>query len=256
MDHNRNKKPSRKENPFREWVSDNLRYIVLIAVIVGIVAAIVFGVRVISENVGGGENVSSAQNDESTENGSDEDNENGPDADGEDTVSPAPESTETPSPSPEEISLSAAPEEVSQVVTGYFQSLAGRDADTLSAFVDRLSDEDRASVENNRRIEAYSNINVQVYPGQDSDSYVVFAAYDYKYADFDAVLPGLTQLYISRMDDGKLRIISEPDESTGAYISQILEKEDVQTLISDTQAAYDAVLDSHADLKAYIEGLS
>lgn len=245
MEDNREKKPSRKENPFREWLSDNLRYILLILVIAAVAAAVIFGVRVISENMGGGDSVSSSQTGGNTE------NDDTPES------TPTPDATDTPAPTPTpEASLAAAPDEVSAVVTGYFQALAGQDADTLAAFVDELSDEDRAAVENNQRIEAYSNMEVYTYPGEAADSYVAFAVYDYKYAGYDTVLPGLTQLYVYRMEDGELRIAANPDESVKSYVGTILEQEDVQALITETQAAYNAVLDGNADLKAYVEGLS
>lgn len=257
MEDNREKKPSRKENPFWEWLSDNLRYILLILVIAAVAAAVIFGVRVISENMGGGDSVSSSQTGGNTENDDTPESTPTPDAEGTDTPTPTPDATDTPAPTPTpEASLAAAPDEVSAVVTGYFQALAGQDADTLAAFVDELSDEDRAAVENNQRIEAYSNMEVYTYPGEAADSYVAFAVYDYKYAGYDTVLPGLTQLYVYRMEDGELRIAANPDESVNSYIGTILEQEDVQALITETQAAYNAVLDGNADLKAYVEGLS
>ena len=47
------KKPQRKENAFREWVSDNLRYILLILGIAVIIAAVILGIRLISGWSGG-----------------------------------------------------------------------------------------------------------------------------------------------------------------------------------------------------------
>ena len=257
MDDNRGKKPVRKENPFREWLSDNLRYILLIIVIVAIVAAVIVGIRVISDQMNGGGNASTSQSSEESTPDSSGDSTNGEDPEVTVSATPAPEASDTPSPSPSpEAALTAAPDEVASVVTGYFQALAAQDADTLSAFVDQLSQEDRAAVENNQTIDAYNNIEVYVYPGEASGSYVAFAVYDYKYANFDTVLPGLTQLYLYQTEDGGLRIASDTDDSVSSYMTRILEREDVQTLIAETQAAYDATLEGHADLKEYVEGLS
>ena len=55
MEDNKDKKPVNKGNPVREWISDNLRYIILIVAIIAIVAAVIFGVRVISSHLNSNE---------------------------------------------------------------------------------------------------------------------------------------------------------------------------------------------------------
>lgn len=124
-------------------------------------------------------------------------------------------------------------------------------------FVDQLTEEDKAAVENNQLIESYSGITVYTYPGPEKDTYVAFASYNYKYRGYDTEIPALTQLYLYKKEDGKLCIASEVTEETvNGYISQILEKEDVKQLIADTQEDYENVLNAHADLKAYVSSLN
>ncbi len=49
----RQARPRQKENPVREWISDNLRYILLILAISIVVVAIVLGVKLFSDHVSG-----------------------------------------------------------------------------------------------------------------------------------------------------------------------------------------------------------
>ena len=264
MEENRDKKPVRKENPIREWISDNLRYIILIVAIIGIVVLVIFGVKVISNHFDNGEG-------KKTEQGSSQEQ---PKVTPEATVTPkvteepkatdAPKATETPVPTqsgtpaptanPEK--MTAAGEEATEVVTGYFQALADKDSDALMMFVDELSQEDRAAVENNQLIDTYSHVKVYTYPGIEPNTYVALVAYDYKYKGYNIEVPGLTQLYLHPLN-GKLYIASEvTDEKVTAHINQILEKDDVKQLIADTQAKYENVLNGHEDLKAYVESLN
>jgi hypothetical protein len=252
MEEKKNRKPVRKENPFREWVSDNLRYILLIAAIAVVAAAVVLIVSAVSRH-------SSAQEPPAAESvGTAEDPQDSGEEDPEGTPVPSegPQETATPAPEEEPV-LEPADSDVTAAVTGYLEALAAGDADSLAAYVDELSEEDRAVVENNQRIDAYSNIEVFTYPGPEEDTWVAFASYDYRYAGYDTALPGLTQLYLYQAADGKLQIASDTSEGEIAgYISGILEKEDVKELITSIQKEYDAVLAAHGDLKAYVDGLN
>ena len=273
MDENRDKKPVRKENPVREWISDNLRYMILIAAIIAIVVAVVFGVKVISSHLGGGDSSASSSVSQEPETSPEPTAEATPDvtdtpvptdtpaATATPTVTPSPTPSEapaaTPAPTEEPEQLTQANTGVSEVVTGYYNALTAKDADALSAYVDQLSQEDRAVVSGQNLIESYSNIQVLTYPGPEKNSYVAFVSYDYKYSGYGTPLPGLTQLYLYQKDDGRLYIASETtEESVKSYVSQILEKEDVKQLIADTRKEYDAVLNAHGDLKAYVDSLN
>ena len=144
------KKPQRKENAFREWVSDNLRYILLILGIAVIIAAVILGIRLIS-GWSGGQNrepqaVSQAKTPEPTQEPEEE------------TVTPTPEKTETPTPTPEETETPAptpeaaetpepspaetepeetgSPEqEIQNLLTAYYQALSDKNPDGLSGLV-------------------------------------------------------------------------------------------------------------------------
>lgn len=84
-------------------------------------------------------------------------------------------------------------------------------------------------------------------------TYVVIASYNCKYRDIDTVVPGLNQMYVYTDTAGKLVIAGgELDESVSNYMTDIINREDVQKLISDTQTAYESAVASDDKLSAFI----
>ena len=273
------KRPVRKENPVREWISDNLRYIMLIAVIAVIVIAVIFGIRAIVGHGGGEENQQTVQS-SSPETGEDSSVSSTPEPTETATPTPTatpeptetatptptatPEPTETATPTPtatpeptEAAGLTQDNQEVQSLIAAYYSALTDRNPDALTGIVDELTEEDRAVVANNQLIESYSDVQTYTYPGEQDDTYVVFASYNYKYRNYEEQLPALTQFYVYRNESGSLCMASEiSDSSVQSYIQQVLGRTDVQTLIGQVQAEYDAVLSSNSELQAYVESLS
>lgn len=266
------KRPVRKENPVREWISDNLRYIMLIVGIAVIAVAVIFGIRAIvgHREDGGVETVSQSQDPESTK-----DPEETPEPTATPTEEPTPTATATPTatPTPTEEptptptatptptteptpALSQENQPVQDLISTYYTALTNRDPDTVSGLVDSFGEEDRAAVAGNRLIESYSNVQTYTYPGEQADTYVVFVSYEYKYTDYEEQLPALTQFYVYPGEDGQLCLASEiSDDSVQEYIQQVLGEPEVQALIGQVQAEYDAVLNSNEELKAYVDSL-
>ena len=172
------KKPQRKENAFREWVSDNLRYILLILGIAVIIAAVILGIRLIS-GWSGGQNrepqaVSQSKTPEPTQEPEEEtvtptpEKTETPTPTPEETAEPTPEETETPAPTPEaaetpepspaetEPEETGSPEqEIQNLLTAYYQALSDKNPDGLSGLVDSLTAEDRQAVTENQVIASY-----------------------------------------------------------------------------------------------------
>lgn len=274
------KKPQRKENAFREWVSDNLRYILLILGIAVIIAAVILGIRLIS-GWSGGQNrepqaVSQAKTPEPTQEPEEEtvtptpEKTETPTPTPEETAEPTPEETETPAPTPEaaetpkpspaetEPEETGSPEqEIQNLLTAYYQALSDKNPDGLSGLVDSLTAEDRQAVAENQVIASYSGVRTYVYAGADENSYVVLASYNYRYSGYDQSLPALTQFYVYGDGSGNYWLASDvPDSAAAARVQEVLGMPEVQQLISDTRAAYESVLDSDSSLKAYAESLS
>lgn len=259
MDH-RDRRPVRKENPVREWISDNLRYIMLFGAIAIIAVAVIFGIRAIAGHREEAEEVlQNSQSAEPTETVEPTERPKAtetpkPTETPEPTETPKP--TETPEPTEEAQGLSQENQPVQDLVASYYSALTNRNGDALTGLVDQLTDADRAAVENNQLIESYSNVQTYTYPGTEDNSYIVFASYDYKYTDYEEELPALTQFYVYPDEGGNLQLAAEiTDSSVQEHIQQVLAEPEVQALIGQVQAEYDAVLSSNPELQSYVASL-
>lgn len=276
MDENRKKRPAKKpENPVREWISDNLRYILLIAII-AVAAILIFvmvralmgnsdtstsvqsSVSVVSESSEtSNESSSSTVSDSSTiSESSTSESSVTSDSSQEDETTVSSSSTET-SETSTQTELETASADVTTVINTYLSALAAGDADTAASVLETLDDEDRAAISQGLFANSYNNAEVYTYPGDVDGSYVVFVQYDYTYSGYSTSLPALTQFYVFTKDDGSLCIASEATQETKAdYIASVTANEDVQTLISTVQGEYDAALASDSALAAYVASLS
>ena len=119
-------------NNFREWLSDNLRYIMLGFFILVILVAIFFGIRFLSSHFSDDSdttNKTAAETPSPTE-----------------TPVPTATPTETPTPTPtvsDALQQNAVPT-VTALVTNYYNAIAAKDVNTLRGLVDTLSAEDEA----------------------------------------------------------------------------------------------------------------
>ena len=259
MDEERNKRPVKKvENPVREWISDNLRYIMLIGGI-ALVVIIAFVLFTVLGSKGGQDTASNKSDVKVTAEPSvTAEPTKAPEA----TVTPevTAEPTETPAPSKEaqeSTGLSESGEDVSSVVTRFFNSLSQGNADETAQVVDGISSEDLAAVSEHSYGESYENINVYSYPGDADGTYVAFARYDYKYPGYDTYLPALTQLYLITGQDGSIKIASDAVQNEKAdYLNSVLENSDVKDLVENVKQQYDAALASDPALAEYISSMN
>lgn len=268
MEDNNSKRPKKKpENPIREWISDNLRYIMLFGGIALAAVLIFVAVRAFSgsrQNDTGAEptptvsvsptptetpSATPTETPEATQT---------PEATPTETPTPEPtvEVTATPEPTPAE-SLTEANADVSGVITTYMNSLASADADTAASVLESIDDADRAAISEGAYADSYNNINVYTYPGDVEGSYVAFVRYEYTYAGYGTMLPALTQFYVYTDESGNLRIASEQTQQTKeAYMSELLSRADVSELVSSVQSEYDAALASDPALAEYVASIS
>ncbi len=246
----------RKENPVREWISDNLRYLILIGIIAIIVIVVLAFIGSLSDGADGGASDSSSELsslsiDSEVNDGSDTSEESDSSSQIEaDESSEDEEQNETDG-------LITAEAEISELVTSYFDALASCDADAVAAVVEELDDETRSAISSGLFADTYTNITVYSYSCAAEGTYVVFAEYDYTYDGYDTVLPALTQLYVFTSDDGTLLIASEEREQENqTYIDEVLEDEEVLALIDSVREEYEAALASDSALSAYIDSFS
>ncbi len=262
----KNKKPEKKPaSPMREWISDNLRYFMLIGAIAVVVIVVMVVLWMFAQGTSAGEeaSVSSEASQSVSESVVEEETDEEPDtADDEaDEDSKAEEAEEDDTAdeaeNESEPALTEATGDVTAVVSTYLNALADGDVSAAETVLEVLSDEDAEAIEQKLFANNYSNIEVYQYPGEEADSYVAFASYEYTYEGYDTSIPALTELYIITRDDGSLCIAAdETQEAKSEYMSSILGESEITALIAQIQSKYDEALASDEALAEYIASIS
>lgn len=234
---------------FREWLSDNLRYIMLGLFILLVLGVLFLGIKFISAKV----------SDQDSEQTKQEIQEEQP-VENEETT--AEEPAEKPEVTPEEVSPQVQELEkevypdVNAVIQTYYTALGGKDIAEIKSVVDNLDATEEAKITKDPYIESYSNVETYTVNGPEEGTYIVYAAYTYKFKDIDTQVPGLSQLYVCSDETGRLYISTkEQDAQTQEYIAGTMELADVKSLIADVQKKYTTALERDEKLKAFIEGL-
>lgn len=286
-------KPMTTKDKIREWISDNLRYMLLIGAILLIVAAVLLVVHLVSSksdtNSGGGTvtsstannvpdkktqvkadskadseestNTSSAGTDSSdTSETSSTESASAPDAEAEPTSTPeaADDTSQTENTDDTAVSFAAgnAPE-VSTVLEQYYTALGARDINGLLAVTDNLTAEEQAQIEAESDVESYGDVKAYTISGPSDGTYIAFVSSRCKYLGINQTLPMLSEYYIYTTDDGSLKIMDDTDRDAAVTeaMKAALEKEEVKTLIEQVQSDYQNALDADASLRAYVESI-
>ncbi len=215
-------------NQFREWLSDNLRYILLIIGVLAILLALFFGVRAISRKVAG------------------TDAESAQPAETEETESAAaaltPAVTTPPAPASDHGTLTeTADAEITDLMNKYYDAIGRQDLSAIRELTDTLPEEEAAKISSSTT--TYSDTKFYTKNGPDANSKIVYAYYHYMNANQPAPLPGLAQMFIKKDASGAYKIIfGELDEVTKNYIDAVYEDQDVQDLVTKVRAEYMSVM--------------
>ena len=213
-------------NNFREWLSDNLRYILLLAGILAVLLALFFGVRTLT----GGGKIKESQGEETAETVQTAQTEQT--AETKEEAKP----TETPKADHGTLTENADPQ-VSKLISDYYAALEARNVAAIKTMTDTLPEEDAVAIEGSTT--KYSDIHVYTKDGPAPGSLVVFAAYKYLNENQPAALPGLAQMLVKKAADGSWKIsYAEKDEATAAYMESVKEDEDVKALIAEVTKEY------------------
>lgn len=243
-------KPMTTKDKIREWISDNLRYMLLIGAILLIVAAVLLIVHLVSpkndgKSSGGtvtssstGNNVpdkktqvkadSKADSEDSTGTSSDVSdsaNDSSADASSTDTAS-APDAEAEPTSAPEaaddtnntentdNTAVSFAVDnvpEVSTVLEQYYTALGARDINGLFAVTDNLTAEEQAQIEAESDVESYGDVKAYTISGLSDGTYIAFVSSRCKYLGINQTLPMLSEYYLYTTEDGILKIMDDTD---------------------------------------------
>lgn len=243
-------KPMTTKDKIREWISDNLRYMLLIGAILLIVAAVLLIVHLVSpkndgKSSGGtvtssstGNNVpdkktqvkadSKADSEDSTgisSDVSDSANDSSADASSTDTAS-APDAEAEPTSEPEAADDTSNTEntdntavsfaadnvpEVSTVLEQYYTALGARDINGLFAVTDNLTAEEQAQIEAESDVESYGDVKAYTISGPSDGTYIAFVSSRGKYLGINQTLPMLSEYYLYTTEDGSLKIMDDTD---------------------------------------------
>lgn len=243
-------KPMTTKDKIREWISDNLRYMLLIGAILLIVAAVLLIVHLVSpkndgKSSGGtvtssstGNNVpdkktqvkadSKADSEDSTgisSDVSDSANDSSADASSTDTAS-APDAEAEPTSAPEAADDTSNTEntdhtavsfaednvpEVSTVLEQYYTALGARDINGLFAVTDNLTAEEQAQIEAESDVESYGDVKAYTISGPSDGTYIAFVSSRCKYLGINQTLPMLSEYYLYTTEDGILKIMDDTD---------------------------------------------
>lgn len=241
-------------NEFREWLSDNLRYIMLGAGIIAVLLLLFFGIRFLSSKLQGqpskeNQTKEQQQDTEEEEQGSVQED------DTENIEEEQQQEEQQEEQIPENPLVKSENAEVNELISRYYQALGARDVETLKTLVDKLDPTEENAIKNSTLLAGYSDVETYIKNGLQEGSYVVIACFGHQYTGFDTVLPGVGCLYVETQEDGTLCILSEPTEEQEAYIDACVQAEDVQQLVAEKRAAYDELLAQNPELNAYLTEL-
>lgn len=220
---------------FREWVSDNLRYILLGVAAILIIVIAVFAVRLI-KGVG-----SSAKKEPETqaitENKLEQETEGSSAAKtgGANLVKDQPD--------------------ILELMTKYYTARAGKDYDSMTELCEVFDDTARAEVESrDAAIESYTNIITYSKAGMTEGSYVVYVYFDAKLTGIDTLAPSLREWYLITNSEGKLVIAElEGNSELQSYIESMRTDDDVQALREDVDKKLESAKAQDENLKAFLD---
>lgn len=228
---------------FREWLSDNLRYILLGLAILAVLLILFFGGRALI-GIFRSEPAPEKQQTEQEKNSSEDT----------DTDEEKVEDTDTDTDT-NALEENAYPE-VNTLIESFYAAWGQKDTDAMKKLTDNFSTTDETKVANATYIESYDNVQVYTKKGLDDDSYVVFVSYDLKFQGIDTPAPGLSELYVMKDKNGDWMIHNdESDEEVQECLEKTRQEKDVQELIAQQEEQYDQALESDEELSAYLAQL-
>lgn len=225
---------------FREWLSDNLRYILLGLAILVVLVLLFVGIRALTGGFSGGDDKKPAKSTEQEDNSTD-----------------SQKSDEASSDKEEENALEKnAYPEVNTLVEAFYTAWGQKDVAKMKELTDQFNATDEAKVTNASYIEGYSNIEVYTKKGLEKDSYVVFVSYDLKFKDVQTAAPGLSELYVFKNDSGNYVIHNDDnDAEVQECIEKTRQEQDVIDLIAQVETKLNEAMASDEALKNFEEQL-
>ena len=233
---------------FREWLSDNLRYILLGLAIILVFIIVFCIVRLVT----GGSRKTKNDNPQTV-------NTQTVDQQQEATTEAGEDAAATPSADAKAGSeLVRNDAAVLTIAQKYYDAVAAKDVAALSQIVDPWNDTVEDKILSNDVIESYNNIATYSKDGVEAGSYVVFVYAEDKVTGYETLVPSLSRLYLVTGEGGDLVVKSDWDTDSAIvdYVDSVTSDADVRALRSDVTKQYETAINSDEDLKAFLEGIS
>lgn len=223
----------------KEWISDNLRYILLGLALILVLAVAILGIRAIT-NIAGGSDLSRAKQTEA---------EAETETDSSDDTIVETNSIEE----PQNKSLVQNDGKVLTTMTSYYSARTNGDTETLKKIDPSTEEEDQASLTSSY-VESYDNIKTYSKEGPSTGNYVVYVCYDGKVKDIDTLVPSLTQFYLKSNEDGSLYIADAAgDTQAEQFIEETRKSSEVQDLIDSVAKRCEDAQNSDPALKDFMK---
>ncbi len=223
---------------FREWLSDNLRYILLGLAILIVLVLLFFGIKALT-SVFSKDDEPKTQAEEPVESSDDAEKEETQDEKKDENV----------------LQKNAYPE-VNSLIDSFYTAWGQKNVEQMKELTDSFDATDEAKVSNASYIENYSNVTAYTKQGLTEDSFVVFVSYDLKFTDVETAAPGLSQLYVMKNDEDRFIIHNDDsNEEINAYMAEVTQDADVQALITEVETRLNEAMDADPELKAFEEQL-
>ena len=239
----------------REWISDNLRYLLLGAAGIIIILMIILVVRLVTRP--SGETSQTEPNPPAATTVQDEGSgtvENS----GEAVAEAGTEETFiTEKADPQVSSLVKDDTEILTLMREYYTARSGKDLTALSQIVTPWDSNTQNDVLQSDLIESYNEITTYSEEGTKAGDYVVFTCFKAKIPDYETLVPSLRMQYLVTEED-ELKVLAnyEQDAAISEFVTNVAKAADVQQLLAQVNAEYEAALNSDAQLKAYLTDLT
>lgn len=240
---------------FREWLSDNLRYILLGLAVLLVVVIAFFAIRLVSSK--GSSKKQAETNAVQAETGSTADkttaNSNADkETSGETEKETSAASDSTSAPLTKESSGSA----VQTLITQYYTAVAARDYDTLSSIDETFNNDAKADIEAESAIESYNNLVTYTKPGLTDGTYVAYIYFEAKITGIDTLAPSLREMYLVTDADGNLKIGDKrSSQELVDYLLDCQKDSDVQTLVKDVNQKLADAKTQDSALASYVDSI-
>lgn len=220
---------------FREWLSDNLRYILLGLGVILILVIAFFAVRLVT-------GLGSPKEKKETEMITDA----GTEAQTAEDAPAAPEGAG------EGSDLVKNQPEIYALVEKYYTARAQKDFETLKGMCETFDETTQAKIEEqDAAIESYSNIMCYSKDGPEEGTYIVYVYFDIKLTGINTLGPALRELYVVTDVEGNLMIGDKAEVED--YLLERQADSDVQALINDVTKKMEKATAQDEDLKNFVK---